>query len=394
MPTTGVIAEYNPFHNGHKYHLQETNKKSDITVVAMSQDTVQRGDFSSFDKWWRTKTALQNGADLVIGLPFSVSSQSAEYFAKGSVRLLNTIGINQLSFGTETDLSGLKQYAQSLAFESEDFKEHLKSNLKKGYSFPKSRELALLEMNPELGPNVLNQPNNILAIEYLKAIYRNNYPITPLSINRIGSGYNDTAANSNFMSASGIREQLNNKNFPILKSNIPYSLEDIKKHFTPTDKVLFYKSFVEKILTSDDMALLQIVGMTPDLLNKIRKAVLKAQNIEEFYTLIKSKDLPYSSISRVVLNTLIGFNKELLELYYANDYNPYIRILGFNQKGRKLLKDIDAPLVNNIAKDMKKLSPEQKIILENEIKTANLKNLYQGSHKFNQDYFNKPIITT
>ncbi len=207
-----IIGEYNPFHNGHLYHLNESKKiaNANYTIAIMSGNFVQRGDVSIVDKWTKAKMAILGGIDLVIELPCIYSISSAENFASGAIKMLNSLKIvDTLSFGCElNDISLLKKFASILAEEPEEFKTLLSHELSKGVSFPRARENALLMYINDIrnSANVLSSPNNILAIEYLKALNVTKSTIEPLAVKRFGPGYNSKMITNTFASATSIRE--------------------------------------------------------------------------------------------------------------------------------------------------------------------------------------------
>ena len=213
MKTVGIIAEYNPFHTGHKYQLDQIRQKlhADYIVIAMSGDFVQRGTPALFSKHVRTRMALSCGADLVVELPVSVSTASAEGFAKGAVHLLSGLGVTDvLCFGSEsTDTQLLMELARILLREPEPYRQLLTKNLKDGLSFPAARSnaLTLYTHNPQLA-TLLSKPNTILGIEYCKAILSLKSSIHPYALQREGSGYHDTDLSDTFPSASGIRTRI------------------------------------------------------------------------------------------------------------------------------------------------------------------------------------------
>ena len=213
----GIISEYNPFHNGHMHHLQECKKntKCDGVICIMSGNFMQRGGPAIIDKWKRAQMAIENGVDLVIELPTYYAVSSAEFFAYGSVSILNSLEIvNNLFFGSECgDIKSLTKIAQTLVEEPWEFKEILKRNINSGLTFAKARELALIEFtNDNYIENIISSSNNILGIEYIKAILKLNSPIVPFTLKREGSSYNDKLLSTSFSSATSIREALKNKN--------------------------------------------------------------------------------------------------------------------------------------------------------------------------------------
>ena len=229
MKTAGIIAEYNPFHTGHEYQINYIKEKlrTDYVVIAMSGDFVQRGTPALFSKYVRAEMALRSGADLVLELPVSISSASAELFARGGVQLLDGLGVTDiLCFGSECgDTDALMELAKILANEPEDFQTALRRNLKNGMTFPKARSMALSAVFPESEKyqQLLSSPNNILGIEYCKAILRENSSISPVSIKREGNDYHEnTLSENHFPSASAIRNAILDFNAPPIRGFIRY----------------------------------------------------------------------------------------------------------------------------------------------------------------------------
>ena len=223
MNITGIITEYNPFHNGHKFHLEEAKKQTncDGVICIMSGNFVQRGGPAIVDKWQRTEMALNNGVDLIIELPTFYAVSSAEFFAKGAVSILNSLGVvDNIFFGSECgDSKKLLEIAKVLVSEDSDFQNLLKRNLSLGLTFAKSREKSLIEyLNDEDINNIVTSSNNILGIEYIKAILKLGSSINPVTLRREGSNYNDKEISTSFSSATSIRE--------VLKSSSP--IENIK----------------------------------------------------------------------------------------------------------------------------------------------------------------------
>ena len=235
----GIVAEYNPFHNGHLYHLEQSKKltSSNYTVAVISGNFTQRGSTSLIDKWSRAEMALQSGVDLVIELPLLYAISSAENFADGAIKILDSMKIvDYVSFGSETsNVDVLSQIADILYNEPKEYKSILSNELQKGLSFPKARENALLMYFNDISKyaNILSSPNNILGIEYIKSLKKHKSNIQPISIARFESGYNDITYSENIASATAIRNIVKNNGFDILKKLLPISnykilMENIK----------------------------------------------------------------------------------------------------------------------------------------------------------------------
>ena len=358
----GIIAEYNPFHNGHLYHL-ETSKKltdADYTVAIISGNFTQRGSTSIVDKWSKTKMALENGIDLVIELPVLYSISSAENFADGAIKILNSLGIvDYLSFGAETsDISILNNIANILCSEHEEYKNLLSIELEKGLSFPKARENALLDYIKNTDDNVpenriidfekyskvLSSPNNILGIEYLKALKKYKSSIKPVCISRFKSEYNSSSFSENIASATAIRELIKNKNFDTIKNVIPlesYSIlmDCINSGCVAPDLNCFEKEIIFTLRKMSIEEIASIPDVSEGLEFSIKKAANSCNNINEFLDIVKSKRYTITTLQRILLYALLGISKEDMQLSKKVG-KPYIRVLGFNDNGKKLVSEI------------------------------------------------------
>ena len=358
----GIIAEYNPFHNGHLYHL-ETSKKltdADYTVAIISGNFTQRGSTSIVDKWSKTKMALENGIDLVIELPVLYSISSAENFADGAIKILNSLGIvDYLSFGAETsDISILNNIANILCSEHEEYKNLLSIELEKGLSFPKARENALLDYIKNTDDNVpenriidfekyskvLSSPNNILGIEYLKALKKYKSSIKPVCISRFKSEYNSSSFSENIASATAIRELIKNKNFDTIKNVIPlesYSIlmDCINSGCVAPDLNCFEKEIIYTLRKMSIEEIASIPDVSEGLEFSIKKAANSCNNINEFLDIVKSKRYTITRLQRILLYALLGISKEDMQLSKKVG-KPYIRVLGFNDNGKKLVSEI------------------------------------------------------
>ena len=370
----GIIAEYNPFHNGHLYHLKESKKATgaEYTVAIISGNFTQRGSTSIIDKWKKTEMALQNGVDLIIELPVLYSISSSENFAEGSIKILNSLGIiDFLSFGSETsDIKILNNFANILYDEPKEYKKILSNYLDTGLSFPKARENALLEYiknsedvntNFDNYKNILSSPNNILGIEYLKALKKYKSSIKPVCIKRSGADYNssDISINTSIASATAIRELIKNKNFNTIKTVMPeksYSIlaDCINSGCIIPDLNCFEKEiiYVLRKMSIEEIANLPDVSEGLEFL--IKKAVNSCNTLTELLNTIKSKRYTITRLQRILLYALLDISKKDMKLSKEVD-SPYIRVLGFNDNGKKLISKImdknpNQPLITSVKK--------------------------------------------
>lgn len=331
---TGIICEFNPFHSGHK-HLIDSVKNSGAVICVMSGNFVQRGEFAIWDKFKRCEAALENGADIVIELPCAYSLMSAEGFAKAGVKLLESTGIvDSIAFGAECDDIGrLKNIAKSI----DENQLLIKEEMKKGISYPAARKNIIKD-------NLLDTPNNILAIEYLR---HTNLPAK--AVKRIGKGH-DT--DDELYSASAIREMLGQAEICTMKN---------------CEKAILAKL---RTMSREDFA--QIQDVNEGLENRIYNAVRESVSLDEIYERIKTKRYTHSRIRRIILKSYLGITKE-----YCFDV-PYIRILGFNGAGKELLpimkKNAKLPIISKYS-DIKKLSGNGKKLFELECRCTDLFNL-------------------
>ena len=410
MKICGIVAEYNPFHNGHKYQINKVKEEfgADGIVAVMSGNFIQRGLPALFDKWTRAKMALQNGVDLVIELPTYYAVSSAEYFATGAISILNSLGvINDMCFGASTtDIDTLKRISNVLFLEPEGFKKLLRSDLKRGASFPIARSNALKnflkkEYDAKYIADILLDPNNILAIEYLKALQYLNSEINPVAIKRKGTDYNSLEIVDNICSATAIREKLMKSEVGSLDSVMPDSCYSIIESEIINGKAPMYlKNFEKEILysfrraTSDEIS--SISDVTEGLENTIKKCSNEKFTLDEFIEEVKSKRYTRTRIQRIMLSMLLNIKKEDIEGYKHN--LQYIRVLGFNKNGEKILSKIynncKISVVTNVPKFMKTANNSQLKMIEKDILATNIYTLgYQvpNYRKSNLDY-TMPII--
>ena len=343
----GIVSEYNPFHNGHLLHLQDSKKltHTDFTIAVMSGNFVQRGDTSIVDKWTKTEMALKAGIDLVVELPTLYAISSAENFAEGAIKILNSLGIvDYVSFGSEIgEISPLNDVAQVLYKEPKEFSTLIARQLRSGLSYPKARELAIQMYfgSSQKYTEILENPNNILGIEYLKALKKYKSPLRPITLKRKYSDYNSADVKSGIASATAIRTMIQkNKNIHYVVPFETYELLEEKKEcgqIIPSLSV-FSK---EIIYTLRKMTLSEIASL-PDvsegLENKIKAAANTSNTLEDLISKIKSKRYTQSRIQRILLYALLNISEK--DINMSRRQVPYIRVLGFNKHGKKIISAI------------------------------------------------------
>lgn len=374
MKTVGLITEYNPFHKGHEYHIKEAKRQTgaDLAVVIMSGNYVQRGMPAFLDKYNRAEIALKHGADLVIELPLIFAAGSAEMFAQGAVSIFDKIGvIDFICFGAEeTNTENLFKTAQILAAESAEFQNALKKNLKKGLSFPAARADALrifTGFDRDFIENIIGQPNNILAVEYIKALIRRNSSIIPLCIPRIHSDYHDTSFESRFFSAAALRSVENQETLLSALGEID-SVYTEQFHISyPVEAEDFNTILGQRLLYETNFQLTDFLDVNRDIENAIRKNLSRYTGFHEFAMLLKNKNLTYSRICRSLLHIMLDIRTDLVQNALSQNLPNYIRILGFTKKGSGLLSHIrsDVVLLTRTAGYQKHLAnPADKKIFE------------------------------
>ena len=375
MEIIGIVAEYNPFHNGHLYQIKKIKEKypDSILVAVVSSTFTQRGTVSILNKWTKTKIALDNHIDIVIELPFVYATQSSDIFAKGAVALLNKLKVTRIIFGTERDNLNELSLSADIQLNNKEYHKLVKLYLSKGLNYPTATNKALEDLTGQ----VVTTPNDLLALSYIKEIKSNNYQIKYENIKRTSS-YHGTEINNNITSASNIRKLYQeNKDIDNL---IPYSKEQLYKvdmnKFLP---LLKYQIF----LNQDNLNKYQTVD--EGIEGRIIKYITKSSTYEELINNIKTKRYTYNKISRMLLHILISFTKE-----EAQNINiDYIRLLGFSPNGKnylnKIKKELDVPLITGYKKNISK-------VLDIELRTTKIYTLIIGNELLLEEYRNKPII--
>ena len=385
MKAVGLITEYNPFHSGHAYHIEKAKEitGADYAVAVMSGDYVQRGTPALFPKHARTEMALHGGADLVLELPVQYATASAEMFAYGGISILNTLSvINTVCFGCECgDAKILMNIAQILIAEPDWYRKTLQENLKKGISFPAARAAALPEYS-----EILSSPNNILGIEYCKALSSLKSDIQPLGIKRKGNNYHETSLNDTFASASALREQLLHSQSISPTSEVPISkqtMTTIQKYFPEQVYAILEKTLAESVAVSEDdfseilvyrlmMAespdeLCQYADMSKELAARIYKNRNKFRSFSQFANLMKTREITHTRINRALLHLILNIKKEAVT-------EPYVRILGFRKSASPLLNKIKrscaTPILAKTADFKKTLDTREQICFQNNLNAS------------------------
>ena len=377
MNVVGIIAEYNPFHEGHAYQIQKAKEQcgAEFAVVVMNGDFVQRGEPAIFDKYTRTKEALLGGADLIFELPVRFGLSSAGDFAMGGVLALNALPfVTHLCFGTETgDLTPLLQAATFLCDEPDSYRTRVKHFVKQGILYPKARSLALAAESG-LPTETWDSPNNILGLEYCVALQKLHSKIKPFTIRREGQGYhdNDTPALSDFPSATFLRKKIRKAGE---KENL--SLSD------------FSSLIGYSLLTAKDLC--RIKDITPDLSDRIRNELPKYREINEFVKTIKNPSLTTGRIKRSFFQCLFDIEKE-------EPVMPYLRVLGMKKEASSLLsqkENASCQILTKLAFDVPKMDDTAKKLFANDLLASDL---YRQvfCHKYNQtlpnEYQHSPIV--
>lgn len=407
----GVVAEYNPFHNGHYYHLQATKEitGAEYCVAVISGNFTQRGDTSIVNKWAKAYMAICGGADLVIELPTVYSISSAENFASGAVKILDNLKVvDAISFGAEAnDLATLNNIANVLYEEPKAYTNILSHELKKGISYPAARENALMMYLNDIKryANTLSSPNNILAIEYLKALKIQKSKLEPIMIRRKKVYYNDNKIVDDFASATAIRKLLQGGEYANLRKVIPRSSYTIIGQESRKGGMVLSLSKYEKeiIYTLRKMTVEEIADL-PDVSEglqfAIKNAANEANNLKDLISNIKSKRYTQTRIQRILLYALLGIDKKLME--NSRKVVPYVRVLGFTQKGKSLLSEISRRnpklnIITSLKKYMDQNQNKNKVLaemLEKDIFATDVYTLgYIGESKANLDFTNNMIIT-
>ena len=373
MKSIGIIAEYNPFHNGHLYHLNTIKEKyPDHTIIlVMSGNYTERGDVSIIDKWKKSKIALEAGIDIVVELPFPFATQSADYFSYGAITLLEHLKVEKVIFGSESNNIKDLETIVDCQLNNEDFDKLVKIYSKFGKNYPTALSLALKDLT---GKDITT-PNDLLGISYIKAIKKHNYKIIPETIQRTNE-YHSTNIDEEISSATAIRNALKeNKDITDQVPNIT------KKYLQDLHFIEDYFPFLKyKILTEEDLSIYQTVDEGID--QALKKEISNVDTYTELVTKLKSKRYTYNKITRMLLHILCNFTKEKAKQF--NDIT-YIRLLGFSPKGREYLskvkKEIEIPIISKISRTKDQM-------LEFEINTTKIYAITSSNNLIKNEYTN------
>ena len=404
----GIVGEYNPFHNGHLYHLEESKKmtSSNYTVAIISGNFTQRGSTAIIDKWSRAEMAIKNGVDLVIELPVLYATSSAENFADGAIKILDSLKVvDYISFGAETsDIDILNNFADILYKEPLKYRSFLTHELKKGISFPKARENALLMYlnGNRKFINVLSSPNNILGIEYIKALKKHKSNIKPVSIARFETGYNDVTYSGNIASATAIRNIVKNGGFDALRKLLPNSsysvlIDNIKQGHIVPDLSVFEKQIIYNLRSMYPEEIAELAEVSEGLEHSLKNAADSCNNLEDLLNKIKSKRYTSTRLQRILLYSLLKITKKDTDL--SKRTMPYIRVLGLNKRGKFLISEIakansKLEIVTSVKKFVDKTTNKNmKSMIEKDIWATDVYTLgYQFDSSSNLD-FTKKLLT-
>lgn len=365
MKVTGIIAEYNPFHKGHAYHIEQSKQitGADAVVVVMSGNFTQRGTPAIVDKYARAKMALLNGADVVIELPTCYACGSAEYFADGAIALLDGLGIvSSICFGTECgDIELLRPIAKFLANEPEEFRQILRTEMKNGHTYPQARNTALSHCIPGFAEHesIIGSPNNILGIEYMKSIIRRKSRIVPYAIQRTGADYHSYRLDDNaFSSSMALRQSVDLQgSLSLIRDQVPENVYEILKEEFGSHCPVFPRDLSSmlqyKLLVEESHGYSSFVDISEDLSDRILKSIYQSYNYEQLCDALKSKNMTYARVSRLLCHILLNIRKADMEAYRSNGTVFYARILGFRGDTQNVLGTIagssSLPLITQVS---------------------------------------------
>lgn len=351
MASIGIIAEYNPFHNGHLYHLKKIKEMfpNDTIILVLSGNFTQRGEPSIIDKWKKTEIAIKAGIDLVVELPFIFATQSADIFAYGAITILENLKVDKLVFGSEIDDIDLLTTIAKAQVDNPLFDQLVKTYMKMGENYP----TAISKTVYDLTEKKVDTPNDLLGVSYIKTIIKNNYKIKPIAIKRTTDYHKEEL--KEITSATTIRNYLENK------KEVAIAIPDFEMPYLKEENLHFKKDYFSllkyKIITSKDLSIYQTVNEGID--NLLKKEIITCKTYDELIEKVKSKRYTYNKLNRMLLHILVGLTKE--EAKNLKEIK-YIRILGFNNLGQtylnKIKKDIEIPVLSKFERENPMLNLE------------------------------------
>ncbi|MCA0983585.1 nucleotidyltransferase [Halobacillus yeomjeoni] len=359
MKACGVIVEYNPFHNGHAYHIEQSKKQSgaECMIAIMSGPFLQRGEPAIIDKWHRAEAALHSGADLVLELPYIFAVEHSDFFSQGSVQTLAEVGVDAICFGSESgSIEGFNSAYEHLQEHSGIYDEVLRKHLNEGLSFPEASRLGYEAIKLPSDSIDLTQPNNILGYSYVKQIRAYTNDVEPMTIKRQNNHYHDETITGKVASATSIRKQLMTDNE--IKTDVKEAIPSITQEMLNTyrekigiwhDWELYFPFLQFKVLTMIEEDLRQIHGVDEGLEHRLKRTIKEATSFQEFMSELKTKRYTWTRLQRTLVHILIGTSKEDAGRMLRQPAPPYARILGMTDHGKRYLrhqkKAMDIPLI-------------------------------------------------
>jgi predicted nucleotidyltransferase len=410
MKAVGIISEYNPFHNGHKYHIHAAKKAcgADFAVCIMSGSFVQRGEPAIFDKWSRSQMAVMNGADLVIELPVVYACQPSEIFALGAVKILNSMEvISHICFGSELgDTDTLHQLAKLLHNEPDAFKQLLKTQLDLGVSYPKAISNALSsyagEEQQSVNDDILKNPNNVLGIEYIKALMTLESSIEPIAVKRILSGHNDIGITDNIASATAVRNEIRENGITdkVIMTMSENSMDIINTNIKANRHPIYLDDFSDILLyrlrVIEEAELRTFLNVREGIENRLKKYAKTCSSCEELIEAVKTKRYTRTYIQRLLCHLLLNIKRNDITIFKNPNCPAYIRILAFNDNGKNLIKEIknssSYPIISKVA-DFSCSDKRITGMFEYDLRATDIYNLAYKTpsyRKGSEDYFTSP----
>ncbi|MCM3739149.1 nucleotidyltransferase [Oceanobacillus luteolus] len=367
MKSCGVIVEYNPFHNGHAYHIQEAKKVTgaDTVIAVMSGNFLQRGEPAIIDKYHRAEAALSSGIDLVLELPYAFAVQNSDLFAKGAVNTLHKMGVSSICFGSEAgDAAQFKTSFTSFLEQKDVYEKELKHWLNKGLSFPEASMHAYGAIGLTTEAMDLSQPNNILGMSYVKTIMENKFPIEIHTIKRINNHFHEPEITNAIASATSIRNEmiqsgnLTSKVIAAIPDVTLHQLQEYKRKTTLWHQWENYFQILNyRVQTMTHSELRDIHGVVEGLEYRLSKTAKYARSMQEWMESIKTKRYTWTRIQRLFVHLLTNTRKSELDSYLKESTGvPYVRLLGMTERGQRYLnkmkKTVEVPIITNFSKDM------------------------------------------